>query len=56
MLKRGCPLCSKLDWSLQHLGELFGRAELPVHVTPREVRSVTRTYGSQWLKSNITHS
>lgn len=45
VLKHGCPLCSKLRWSLCHLGELFGKAELPVHVTPREMRSVTRVYG-----------
>jgi hypothetical protein len=34
-----------LGWSLPHLKELFSKAELPVHVTPREVRSVTRVYG-----------
>jgi len=50
-----CPLCSGLDgWGLSRLGELFGGSALPVHVTPRNVRSVNRVYGKGLGEGGIT--
>ena len=47
VLTGGCPLARELvqRWSFAHLAAEFGDNALPVHCTPRGVRSVRRVYG-----------
>ena len=47
VLTGGCPLARELvqRWSFAHLAAEFGDDTLPVHCTPRGVRSVRRVYG-----------
>ena len=47
VLTGGCPLARELvqRWSFAHLAAEFGDDALPVHCTPRGVRTVRRVYG-----------
>ena len=47
VLTGGCPLARDLvqRWSFAHLAAEFGDDTIPVHCTPRGVRSVRRVYG-----------